>query len=78
MKKCQDCNFYMREVKIDGQHPFEIGVDGRTDLRVHIPTGEKGSFLGMEIDKSVTEDVRARVCPKCGKLELFVDTTNLN
>ena len=56
MKKCLDCNFYMREASIDGQHPFEIGVDGKTDIHVHIPTGEKGSFLGMEIDKTIKEE----------------------
>lgn len=78
MKKCLDCNFYMREASIDGQHPFEIGVDGKTDIHVHIPTGEKGSFLGMEIDKTITKELKARVCPKCGKVELYVETTNLN
>ncbi len=78
MKKCQECNFYMREVKIDGQHPFELGADGRTDLHVHIPTGEQGEFLGMTIDKSIKTDLKARVCPKCGKLEFFVDQNILN
>ena len=78
MKKCLDCNFYMREASIEGQHPFELGVDGRSNIRIKIPTGEKGSFLGMEIDKTITEELKARVCPKCGKVELYVDTTNLN
>ncbi len=78
MKKCQECDFYMREVKIEGQHPFELGADGRTDLHVDIPTGEKGSFLGMEVDKTITKELKARVCPKCGKLELFIDPRGLN
>ena len=33
MKKCQECNFYMREASIEGQHPFELGVDGRSNIR---------------------------------------------
>ena len=78
MKKCLECNFYMREIIIDGQHPFEIGVDGRTDLRVHIPTGEKSSLLGLTIDKRITTDLKARICPKCGKIELFVDPESIN
>ncbi len=78
MKKCLECNFYMREAKIDGQHPFEIGADGRTNLHVHIPTGETGSFLGLEVDKQITQELKARVCPKCGKIELFVDPIIFN
>lgn len=77
MKKCLDCDFYMREAKIDGQHPFEVGIDGQSKIRVHIPTGEKTSLLGLELDDMVKAEVKARVCPKCGKVELFVEPSNL-
>lgn len=73
MKKCLDCNEYMREARITGSHPHEKGLDGRTNLKVHIPTGEKGEILGMSIDKSITAPLKARICPKCGKIQLFVD-----
>ncbi len=77
MKKCLDCDFYMREAKIDGQHPFELGADGRSNIRVHIPTGEKTTLLGLELDNTIKAEVKARVCPKCGKVELFVNTSDL-
>ena len=78
MKKCLDCNVYMREVRLTGQHPHEIGVNSRTNLKVHIPTGEKGEILGMSIDKSIMAPLKARVCPKCGKIELFVEQEYLS
>ena len=74
MKRCSACNIEMIEnVKISGQHPFEVGVDGRSDIYVHIPTGEKGSFLGIKYDQEVREKLLARMCPNCGKIELYVN-----
>lgn len=74
MKRCSDCNIEMIEnVKISGQHPFEVGVDGRSDIYVHIPTGEKGSFLGIKYDQEAREKLLARMCPNCGKIELYVN-----
>ena len=33
MKKCIDCNTEMIDnCIIEGQHPFELGADGRTDI----------------------------------------------
>ena len=58
---------------IQGQHPFELGVDGRTDLLISIPTDEKGNFLGLKYDKIKMLPLKARVCPKCGKVEIYVD-----
>ena len=73
MKKCSDCNVEMIEdCKIDGQHPFEVGVDGRTDLSIHVPTGEEGKFLGIKYDKAKKYKLKARLCPKCGKIELYI------
>ena len=47
MKKCNDCNIEMIDnCIVEGQHPFEVGMDGRTDISIHIPTNEKGNFLG--------------------------------
>ena len=78
MKKCSECNVNMMEnLKIEGQHPFEVGPDGRTDLSIHIPTGEKGSFLGIKFDKEKRVKPLARICPKCGKIELYVDIDEL-
>ena len=74
MKKCSDCNVEMIDnCVIEGQHPFEIGVDGRVDVSLHVPTGEQGSILGIKYDKVDKMDVKARYCPQCGKVELYVD-----
>ena len=78
MKKCSECNVEMIDnCVIDGQHPFELGVDGEVDISVHIPTNEKGSFLGIKYDKNISLNVKARVCPGCGKVELYIDPSEL-
>ena len=78
MKKCNECNTKMIDnCVIEGQHPFEIGADGRTDISIHIPTNEKGSFLGINYDKTIDLNLKSRVCPKCGKVELYVDSEKI-
>ncbi len=77
MKKCNECNVDMIDnCKVKGQHPFEIGIDGESDISIHIPTNEKGSFLGIQFDKEITKELKARVCPNCGKVELYIDKIN--
>lgn len=78
VKKCSDCNIEMLDNCIlEGQHPFEIGVDGRTDISLHIPTGEKGSLFGIPFDKKAKAKIKARLCPNCGKVEFYIDMTTL-
>ena len=77
MKKCNDCNIEMIDnCIVEGQHPFEVGTNGRTDISIHIPTNEKGNFLGVEYDKKISLPLKARVCPNCGKVESYVDLKN--
>lgn len=79
MKLCNDCNMNMVEnVKVEGQHPFELGVDGKSKIFLDIPTGENGKFLGLSLDKTIRTDLKARVCPKCGKVEMYVDIEKFN
>ncbi len=74
MKKCSDCNVEMIDnCIIEGQHPFELGADGRTDISLHVPTGEKASILGIKYDKVDKMKLKARFCPNCGKVELYVN-----
>lgn len=78
MKKCTDCNVEMIEnARIEGQHPFEVGVDGKTRISIHIPTGEQGSFLGLKYNKENKIEPSVRVCPSCGKIELYIDKDKL-
>ena len=77
MKKCSDCNVEMIEgCKIEGQHPFELGADGRTDISIHVPTGEKSKFFGITYDVTNRHELKARMCPKCGKIELYAVLTH--
>ena len=62
---CDRCNVGMIEdLKIEGQHPFEIGIDGSSELLVYT----KGKSIFMK-----SNEVKCRMCPKCGKVELYID-----
>ena len=41
---------------IEGQHPFEVGIDGKTNISINIPTNEKGDFLGIKYNKTITSN----------------------
>lgn len=74
IKKCDDCgNLMINNCEVEGKHPYEVGVDSRTDLRVFIPTGEVLNFLGRNVPKRVSYSMKARVCPVCGKIDLYAD-----
>lgn len=77
MKKCSDCNVEMINSEISGQHPFEIGVDGESDLYVRLSKGKKevkGLFGKTRVINDYIEyQVKSRTCPKCGKVELYID-----
>ena len=72
--KCSECDMEMIDnCKLEGQHPFELGVDGRSDISLHVPTGEtKVNFLGMEYEGMNSFNLKARVCPKCRKVEFYI------
>ena len=70
MKKCNDCNVEMIEgVEVFGQQHFEIGPESQSTIYLNIPTGKK--FLGF--DRTTRVEPLARICPKCGKVELYVN-----
>ena len=74
MKQCRDRNCDMLEnCSISGKHPFEVDFKQRVDIAVNIPTGEKTSFLGIPYEKSNRYSPKARVCPQCGRIELYAD-----
>ena len=76
MKKCNECNCDMIDnCSIDGSHTFEIGTSSMVDISIHVPTGENSTFLGIPYEVSNKYSLKARICPKCGKIELYA---NLN
>ena len=78
MKRCSECNTEMIEdCFLEGQHPFEIGVDGRTDISLNIPLKEEITVLGMKKNKVKAITPKARICPTCGKIEFYVDWNNV-
>lgn len=72
MKKCSDCNVEMIDASLFGKPRF---IDMDHDINkfyVDIKTGNKSSFLGMQVDETKRCDLNVRVCPRCGKVELYV------
>lgn len=68
MKKCTECNIDMIEnIKIEGEHPFEIGVDSKSHIYIQIPR--------KVFSKNI--ELKTRVCPLCGKVELYIDPQKL-
>ena len=75
MKKCIDCNEEMIDnCKIEGYIPFtSVSDTSHVDITLNVPTGETGSFLGMKYNKTNKYQLKSRVCPKCGKVENYID-----
>ena len=49
-------------------------IDGaKSAYEIYIPTGRKSSFLGIPYEVSDCYALKARVCPKFGKIELYAD-----
>jgi hypothetical protein len=77
MKKCNECNIEMIEnASVSGELMHEIGHDAKSRIFINIPTGRKTSFLGLNIDETIRETLKARVCPNCGKVEMYVERIN--
>lgn len=78
MKECENCKIEMIDnAELRGQHPFEHGVDGTSTIYVSYIDGVKqvkGLFGKVkEEENHCAFELKARVCPKCGKVELYVD-----
>lgn len=72
MKKCFDCNAEMiEEASI---HIDYIG-GAKMEERIYVDyDDEKNGFTPLLGNKKISiKMVRARVCPQCGKVELYVD-----
>lgn len=82
MKKCNDCGIEMIEdAEITGQHPFEIGVDGSSDIFISFVNGKKEvtNLFGKTKEKKIycESKLKARICPNCGKVEMYINTNDI-
>lgn len=78
MKKCNDCNALMIDGSLFGKPRF---IDMDHDINkfyVDIKTGNETSFLGFKTDEINRVDLNVRVCPRCGKVELYVNPEDIN
>lgn len=69
MKKCSDCDVEMIEeygIRVD--EPISV----RNEERMYI-VSKKEDFFGERIGEN-DEEVNCRVCPNCGKIELYINT----
>ena len=72
MKKCKDCNIEM----IDGDNlhtDYVGGVDFNEQIYIDYEDEEYGSKRLLTNKKYSTKRIKGRICPKCGKVELYVD-----
>lgn len=78
MKKCKDCNVEM----IDSAKIFESGVDGSSNIFISFVNGKKEvkNIFGNIKEKEIrcNKELKARICPKCGKVEFYINTDDLN
>ena len=72
MKKCSECNIEM----INGGNlhtDYVGGVSFETQIFLDYEDEEKGSKMLFGNKKYSKKRIMARVCPKCGKVELNIN-----
>ena len=75
--KCEKCNVEMIDGGLYGKPRF-IDIDHDIDkFYVSIKTGKKTSVLGLEVDETKKIKLNVKVCPKCGKVEMYVSPNDI-
>lgn len=75
--KCEKCNVEMIDGSLYGKPRF-IDIDHDIDkFYVSIKTGKKTSVLGLEVDETNKIKLNVKVCPKCGKVEMYVSPNDI-
>ena len=75
--KCEKCNVEMINGSLYGKHRF-IDIDHDIDkFYVSIKTGKKTSVLGLEVDETKKIKLNVKVCPKCGKVEMYISPNDI-
>lgn len=75
MKKCNDCNIEMIE-NTNLHTDYVGGIDYEEQIYIDYTHGEKPVKSLFGAGNRVIKRVKARICPKCGKVELYVDLEN--
>ena len=76
MKKCENCNVEMIEnTNLHTDYVGGVTYEEQIYLSYVNGTTTAKNIFGKEREKenNVTKRVKARVCPNCGKVELFVE-----
>lgn len=77
MKLCEKCQVEMLEASFYG-YPRFIDMDHEIDkFELHIYTGKQNSFLGIKYPDFIRVPLKTAVCPKCGKVENYIDPSVL-
>ena len=75
--KCEKFNFEMIDCILYLMTRF-IVIDHDIDkFYVSIKTGKKTSVLGLEVDETKKIKLNVKVCPKCGKVEMYVSPNDI-
>ena len=72
MKKCSDCNIEMVE-QTNLHTDYVGGVKHEEQIYLDYEDEENGFKIPFSNKKISKKRVKARVCPKCGKVEFFID-----
>ena len=72
MKKCTDCNVIM--IEDTNLHTDYVG-GVKFEEQIYLTYGDEqnGTKPLFGSNKISTKRVKARVCPNCGKVELYID-----
>lgn len=72
MKKCSDCNTLMIENGVIHTN-YVGGVSLQEQIYVDYEDEVNGVESLLDGKKYSKKNVKARICPNCGKVELYVD-----
>ena len=79
MKKCSDCNVEMIEdTNIHTDYVGGVSFEEQIYLSFAYGTHTSKNIFGKEKERAnqYTKRVKARLCPQCGKIELYVDVNS--
>ena len=75
MKKCNECNVEMIPAKLLTNDITQSRITREIEIEYVDEIIEKQKLFGgtKEVKNKCTTSLKARLCPKCGKVELYID-----